>query len=133
MVSQSIKSEKALATNSRKSIEGARNQVAFIIVDAGSGERTIIWDRDERLSYRAEEAPVAVSFARPRLASRRSRSTGWRAHGASGCATAALIVTADIDNIYEGLPELLPLIDVLIGSREFPHRLTGHSSTSARR
>jgi sulfofructose kinase len=34
-------------------------------------------------------------------------------------------VTADIDNIYEGLPELLPLIDVLITSSEFPHRLTG--------
>src|SRR5206468_6015067 len=28
-------------------------------------------------------------------------------------------------NIYEGLPELLPLIDVLITSAEFPHRLTG--------
>jgi sugar/nucleoside kinase (ribokinase family) len=38
---------------------------------------------------------------------------------------AGTIVTADIDNIYEGLPELLPLIDVLIGSKEFPHRLTG--------
>ena len=35
------------------------------------------------------------------------------------------IVSADIDNIYEGLPELLPLIDVLISSKEFPHRLTG--------
>ncbi len=35
------------------------------------------------------------------------------------------IVTADIDNIYEGLPELLPLIDILIGSSKFPHRLTG--------
>src|SRR5437763_1933082 len=35
------------------------------------------------------------------------------------------IVTADIDNIYEGLPELLPLIDVLITSTEFPRRLTG--------
>jgi sugar/nucleoside kinase (ribokinase family) len=34
-------------------------------------------------------------------------------------------VTADVDNIYEGLPDLLPLIDVLISSREFPHRLTG--------
>jgi sugar/nucleoside kinase (ribokinase family) len=38
---------------------------------------------------------------------------------------AGTIVTADIDNIYEGLPELLPLIDILIGSSEFPHRLTG--------
>ena len=40
---------------------------------------------------------------------------------------AGAIVTADIDNIYEGLPELLPLIDVLITSSEFPHRLTGIS------
>jgi sugar/nucleoside kinase (ribokinase family) len=35
------------------------------------------------------------------------------------------IVSADIDNIYEGLPALLPLIDILISSSEFPRRLTG--------
>ncbi|HEY0727512.1 MAG TPA: carbohydrate kinase family protein, partial [Pyrinomonadaceae bacterium] len=35
------------------------------------------------------------------------------------------IVSADIDNVYEGLPELLPLIDILIGSKEFPRRVTG--------
>ena len=39
-------------------IEGARNQIAFIIIDARNGERTIIWDRDERLSYTVDEAPV---------------------------------------------------------------------------
>jgi sugar/nucleoside kinase (ribokinase family) len=38
---------------------------------------------------------------------------------------AGTIVTADIDNVYDGLPELLPLIDVLITSSEFPHRLMG--------
>ena len=27
-------------------VEGAHNQLAFIIIDARSGERTIIWDRD---------------------------------------------------------------------------------------
>jgi sugar/nucleoside kinase (ribokinase family) len=41
------------------------------------------------------------------------------------------IVTADIDNIYDGLPELLPLIDVLITSAEFPHRLTGIAEVRA--
>jgi ribokinase/sulfofructose kinase len=35
------------------------------------------------------------------------------------------IVSADIDNVYDGLPELLPLIDLLITSKEFPKRLTG--------
>ncbi|HKP46506.1 MAG TPA: PfkB family carbohydrate kinase, partial [Pyrinomonadaceae bacterium] len=33
--------------------------------------------------------------------------------------------SADIDNIYDGLAELLPLIDILISSAEFPRRLTG--------
>src|SRR6266446_7136948 len=42
-------------------IEGARNQVAFIIIDKRTGERTIIWDRDERLSYSAAAAPVAFA------------------------------------------------------------------------
>src|SRR5215467_12772021 len=31
-------------------VEGARNQIAFITIDARSGERTIVWDRDDRLT-----------------------------------------------------------------------------------
>ncbi|MDQ3586156.1 MAG: carbohydrate kinase family protein, partial [Acidobacteriota bacterium] len=42
-------------------IEGARNQIAFIIIDARTGERTILWDRDERLAYKAEEAPTGFA------------------------------------------------------------------------
>jgi sugar/nucleoside kinase (ribokinase family) len=37
---------------------------------------------------------------------------------------AGTIVSSDIDNVYNGLPELLPFIDILIGSRDFPHRVT---------
>ena len=37
---------------------GARNQVAFITIDVRNGERTIVWDRDERLAYLPDEAPV---------------------------------------------------------------------------
>src|SRR5438552_7352466 len=44
-----------------KFIEGADNQLAFIIIDARSGERTIIWDRNERLSYAADEAPIELA------------------------------------------------------------------------
>src|SRR6478672_5388180 len=39
-------------------VEGARNQIAFITIDGRSGERTIVWDRDDRLAYKPEEAPV---------------------------------------------------------------------------
>jgi len=113
-----------------ETIEGADNQTAFIIIDARSGERTIIWDRDERLSYRPEEAPIELAS--------RGRVLHLDAHDPPACAVmaraaraAGAIVTADIDNVYEGLPELLPLIDVLITSSEFPHRLTGISDERA--
>jgi sugar/nucleoside kinase (ribokinase family) len=105
-------------------IEGARNQLAFIIIDRGTGERTILWDRDERLAYRAEEAPAGFAA--------RGRVLHLDAHDPPACArlarearAAGTLVSADIDNLYEGLPELLPLIDVLISSSEFPRRLTG--------
>ncbi|HXI23164.1 MAG TPA: carbohydrate kinase family protein [Pyrinomonadaceae bacterium] len=107
-----------------ETIEGADNQIAFIIIDERSGERTIIWDRDERLSYRVDEAPTELAS--------RGRILHLDAHDPPACAVmaraahnAGAIVTADIDNIYEGLPELLPLIDVLVTSSEFPQRLTG--------
>jgi sulfofructose kinase len=108
-------------------IDGAANQIAFIIVDAQTGERTIIWDRDQRLSYRTDEAPVQLAS--------RGRVLHIDAHDPPACAVMAraargsgTIVSADIDNIYDGLSELLPLIDILITSREFPHRLTGISN-----
>ncbi len=105
-------------------VPDARNQIAFIIIDARSGERTIVWDRDERLAYSVEDAPIKI----PSL----GRVLHIDAHDPPACARLAqaaratgTIVTADIDNIYDGLPGLLPLIDVLVTSREFPHRLTG--------
>lgn len=111
-------------------VEGARNQIAFIIIEGHSGERTIIWDRDERLAYAPEEAPIAIAS--------RGRVLHLDAHDPPACAPLAraaratgTIVSADIDNIYEGLPELLPLIDVLVTSKEFPRRLTGIADARA--
>ncbi len=105
-------------------VPGARNQIAFILIDQRNGERTIVWDRDERLAYQPNEAPVALAS--------RGRVLHIDAHDPLACipiANAAheanAIVSADIDNAYDGLLELLPLIDVLITSRELPHRLTG--------
>ena len=113
-----------------ETIEGARNQVAFIIIDERSGERTVIWDRDERLAYRAEEAPVRLA-ARGRVLHLDAHDPPACVEMARAARAARTIVSADIDNIYAGLPELLPLIDVLISSKEFPQRLTGISNERA--
>ncbi|MDT5295489.1 MAG: sulfofructose kinase [Acidobacteriota bacterium] len=105
-------------------VEGARNQIAYILIDARTGERTVIWDRDERLAYRAEETPRGFAA--------RGRVLHMDAHDPSACARmareaheAGTVVSLDIDNIYEGLGELLPHVDLLISSKEFPRRLTG--------
>ena len=120
---ESVKLE-GVNTNYAKVIEGARNQIAFIIIDARNGERTIIWDRDDRLAYQRHEAPVVLAS--------QGRVLHLDAHDPPACVEMAkaaraegVIVSVDIDNIYEGLPELLPFIDILVSSREFPHRLTG--------
>jgi sulfofructose kinase len=105
-------------------VEGARNQLAFIIIDVRTGERTIIWDRDEKLAYKPDEAPGEFGAM--------GRVLHLDAHDPRACVRVAqaardggTIVSADIDNVYEGLPELLPFIDILIGSKEFPRRVTG--------
>ncbi len=105
-------------------VEGARNQIAFITIDARNGERTIVWDRDDRLAYTPDEAPVEFGSM--------GRVLHLDAHDPPACLRLAqaaresgTIVSADIDNVYEGLPELLPYIDILIGSKEFPRRVTG--------
>jgi sugar/nucleoside kinase (ribokinase family) len=111
-------------------VKGARNQIAFITIDARNGERTIVWDRDDRLAYRPEDAPVEFGSM--------GRVLHLDAHDPPACLRLAqaaresgTIVSADIDNVYDGLPELLPFIDVLIGSKEFPFRVTGIADESA--
>ena len=105
-------------------IEGATNQIAFITIDARSGERTIVWNRDDRLAYRREEAPAEFGPL--------GKVLHIDAHDPPACVRVAeaaratgTIVSADIDNVYGGLRELLPLIDIMIGSKEFPRRVTG--------
>jgi sulfofructose kinase len=111
-------------------VEGAHNQLAFVFIDARNGERTILWDRDERLVYDADEAPVVLA-GRGRVLHLDGHDPMAGARMARAARSQATLVSADIENIYDGLPELLPLIDVLVGSREFPHRLTGIADEKA--
>ena len=111
-------------------IEGAATQIAFVIIDRRSGERTIVWDRDDRVGYRPAEAPLVIGG--------RGRVLHLDAHDPPACVVmaqaaraAGTIVSSDFDSIYEGLPEVLPLVDILLSSRDFPARLTGISDLQA--
>ncbi len=105
-------------------IEGATTQIAFIVIDERNGERTVIWKRDEKLGFKPEEVSLEivsktkVFHATPHDALACARLAGEaKKHGA--------IISIDIDNIFDGVLEMIPLVDIFISSREFPEKLLG--------
>ncbi len=105
-------------------IDGARTQIAFIIIDIRNGERTVIWKRDRALAYAVGEPPLeAVADA---------RILHFTPHDARACYAMAraakesgAIVSIDIDNVFDGIDAVLPLVDILVTSAEFPERFLG--------
>jgi sulfofructose kinase len=103
-------------------VPNCASQLGFIIVDESTGERTILWQRDDRLDLQADELP--------REWIRGARLVHVDGHPCAPAAVAArwaheanAVVTADLDNLYPGIEALLEGIDFMISSREFPERL----------
>jgi sulfofructose kinase len=105
-------------------ISGAKTQVGFILIDRRNGERTVIWKRDARLAYDEREAPLEMA--------KKCKVFHATPHDALACARmaraakeAGAIVSIDIDNLFDGIETLLPLVDIFISSEEFPEKLVG--------
>jgi sulfofructose kinase len=105
-------------------VEGAETQTAFIVVDQASGERTIMWRRDDKLTISAEEVdPAAVTSGR--VLHLDGHNVAASIVAASYARNSGIPTVIDIDNVYPGVERLLPLIDFLIASGTFPGRLLG--------
>jgi len=107
-----------------ETIAAAKTQIAFIFIDRTSGERTILWQRDKLLGYEEEDAPVEV-VAKARVLHITPHDTQACIKMATVARAAGTIVSMDVDNVFEGIEELLPLVDVCLASAEFPGRLLG--------
>jgi sugar/nucleoside kinase (ribokinase family) len=105
-------------------VPGCASQCAYILIDQPSGERTILWQHDERIGLTAEDLPRDW-IAQTRLLHLDGHPPAPAALAARWARQAGAVVTADLDNIYPGVEELLPSVDYLISSREFPTRVTG--------
>jgi len=106
--------------------QGAESQLAFIIVDAPTGERTILWHRDDKLIIQPDEVDRnAVTAGRVLHLDGHNVAASIRA--AEFARQAGVPTVLDIDNYYPGTHELLPLIDFLICSSDFSRRATGES------
>ena len=105
-------------------VAGGATQIAFVVIDKKTGERTIIWHRDKKLRYETESAPIEAA-GRCKVLHLTPHDTGACVRMAARAKECGVIVSIDIDNVFDGLDELLPLVDILIASPEFSHEATG--------
>ncbi len=101
----------------------ASNQFAIIIIDSVSGERTIFWDRDERLMYREGELRKEEICSGKLL-----HLDGHDIRAAIQCAKWAkdegIPTVIDIDKVEPLTSELIREIDFVITSSQFPSLFT---------
>jgi sugar/nucleoside kinase (ribokinase family) len=105
-------------------VPNCASQLAFIIVDQSTGERTILWQRDDRLDLRPEELPQEW-IRGTRLVHLDGHPCAPAAAAARWAREAGAMVTADLDNLYPEVEALLEHVDFMISSRDFPERLLG--------
>jgi sugar/nucleoside kinase (ribokinase family) len=104
----------------------ATNQFAMIIVDGSTGERTILWNRDEGLMYRDGELRKEEVCSGKFL-----HLDGHDIHAALQCASWAreegIRTIVDLDKVESITSELIKQIDFIITSSRFPMMYTGIS------
>ena len=108
-----------------KMIPGAANQFAVIIVDARSGERTVLWDRDPLLALDPASLPVEA-IASGRMVIVDCNQTAASAQATKHARAAAIPTVGDIERVRPGIADLLLNLDAIIMAETFPAALTGH-------
>ena len=103
--------------------QGCPNQTAYILIDRSTGERTVLWRRDDRLRLDPSFiTPEKISCAR--LLHIDGHDTPAVERAARLAREHAIPVTVDVDTVYHGFERVLPLVDYLIASSEFPAQWT---------
>src|SRR5689334_15877164 len=102
------------------------NQSAYIIIDRSTGERTVLWRRDDCL--RIDPGQITEDqIVCARLLHIDGHDTPAVERAAQIARAHGIPVTVDVDTIYHGFDQVLPYVDYLVASSEFPERWTGLS------
>lgn len=100
------------------------SQMSFILSDSSSGERTIVWRRDPRLTV----PPTFLErdwITSARLLHIDGHDPATTSIAASWARASGVPVVADLDHLSLGLLRLLPFVDYPVTSKEFPLAATG--------
>jgi len=108
-----------------QTMPGATNQFAIILVDARTGERTVLWDRHPALNMEpADVQRDAVTSGRMLIVD--CHQTAAAAQAARYARAARIPTIIDVEKVRPGIGDLLQNIDAIIAAEEFPGALTGH-------
>lgn len=103
--------------------ENCPNQTAYILIDQTTGERTVLWRRDDCLRLEAA-AITPEKIACARLLHIDGHDTQAVARAAQIAHAHGIPVTVDVDTIYQGFEHVLPHVTHLVASSEFPSQWT---------
>jgi sulfofructose kinase len=104
--------------------KGCANQSAYIVIDQSTGERTVLWRRSDCLRLDPSEiTPEMITSSR--LLHIDGHDTAAVGRAAAIARQHNIPVTVDVDTVYHGFDKVLPNVDYLITSSEFPVRWTG--------
>jgi sugar/nucleoside kinase (ribokinase family) len=110
-----------------QTIAGATNQFAVVVVDARSGDRTVLWDRHPALTMDPRAvSPDAVTSGRMLIVD--CHETGAAAQAAKFARAAGIPTVLDIEKVRPGINELLQYTDAILAAEEFPSALTGYDA-----
>jgi len=104
-------------------VRGVDSQLAFILVDGVSGERTVIWRRDPRVSILPDEVDEQLACS-GRVLHLDGHNIEAEIQAATWARAAGIPVSIDVDFDYGG-EHLYPLVDYFIASADFPRRVMG--------
>jgi sugar/nucleoside kinase (ribokinase family) len=103
--------------------ENCPNQTAYILIDQTTGERTVLWKRPDCLRLEPSWiTPEKITCAR--LLHIDGHDTPAVARAAAIARENGIPVTLDIDTVYHGFDKVMPNVDYMIASSEFPVQWT---------
>jgi sugar/nucleoside kinase (ribokinase family) len=110
-----------------RTVKGATNQFALVIVDRTTGERTVLWHRHPALAMQPEDVPQqAVTSGRLLIVD--CHDTAAATAAAASARASSIPTILDVEKVRPGVERLLRHIDAIIAAQSFPSEFTGYES-----
>jgi sulfofructose kinase len=111
-------------------IRDVENRFAVILVDENTGDRMVLWDRDDRLRLRESELPVSA-LGRTAVVHVDDVDDEVAVRAARLARDAGAMVTSDIDRLTPRTEELASIVSHAIFAQHVPLALTGLADIEA--